>query len=375
MSERRRKAVTAQRWVIKIGSALITCDGRGLDEEAISAWVAQLARLHQRGCEMVLVSSGAIAEGMRRLGLSHRPHLLHQLQAAAAIGQMGLIQTWESHFKRHGLHTAQILLTHDDAADRKRYLNVRSTLRTLLAHDVIPVVNENDCVAFDEIRFGDNDSLGALVTNLIEADLFLILTDQRGLYTANPRLDKTAQLVEEAEAGDPTLEAMASSEGGTLGRGGMYTKVRAAAKAARSGASTLLAYGREPELIDRLLTGEPIGTLLYPQHTPLAARKQWLAAQLQLRGRLRIDQGAVRALRDRGGSLLAVGVTAVEGHFKRGELVAAIDPQGREVMRGLVNYDAEEAVVLMGQPSDQFETLLGYVDALELIHRDNLVLI
>ncbi len=363
-----------RRWVIKIGSALLTDEGRGLAHGAIGAWVEQMARLRAAGHEILLVSSGAVAEGMHRLNWVTRPHALHELQAAAAVGQMGLVQAYESRFAEHGYHTAQILLTHDDLSNRVRYLNARSTLRTLLRMGVVPVVNENDTVATDEIRFGDNDTLAALVANLVEAELLVILTDQHGLYDSDPRHNREARLVPEAEAADPTLELMAGGSG-SLGRGGMLTKVRAAARAARSGASTLIVSGREPDVLGRVAAGESLGTLLQAVKAPLAARKQWLAGQLTVRGTLRLDAGAVSVLCNSGRSLLPVGVTAVEGGFERGELVSCLDPDGREVGRGLVNYSADEAQRIIGQPSDRIESLLGYVDEPELIHRDNLVLV
>jgi glutamate 5-kinase len=365
----------SKRWVVKIGSALLTNDGQGLDIEAIGGWVAQIGSLCREGIEVVLVSSGAVAEGMKRLNWTRRPHALYELQAAAAVGQMGLVQAYESRFQRYGLHTAQVLLTHEDLADRKRYLNARSTLRTLLRLGVVPVVNENDTVAVEEIRFGDNDTLGALVCNLVEADLLVILTDQSGLYERDPRRHPAAELIREAHAGDPALERMAGASGGALGRGGMITKVRAAARAARSGAATVIASGREPEALRRIARGEAIGTLLLPAREPLVARKQWLAGQLQLAGRLVLDPGAVRVLRESGRSLLPVGVVGVEGDFARGELVACVDQDGVEVARGLVNYSAEESRRIMRQPSDRIEALLGYVDEPELVHRDNLVLV
>lgn len=363
-------------WVIKIGSAMITADGRGLDLEAIGSWAEQMATLHGQGKQCLLVSSGAVAAGMQRLGIKQRPHALHELQAAAAVGQMGLVQAYESQFQRHGIRTAQVLLTHEDAADRKRYLNVRSTLRTLLALSVIPVINENDVVSFAELRFGDNDTIGALVANLIGAELFIILTDQRGMYEQDPRRFPDATMIHEARADDPALAQMsgAASAGG-IGRGGMLTKVQAAAKAARSGTSTIIAWGREPDVLCRIAAGEEIGTLLRPSQTPLAARKRWLAAQLQLKGTLSLDAGAVRVLQRSGRSLLAVGVTAVSGDFSRGDLVACLDPDGKEVGRGLVNYGAAETAKIIGQPSERIEALLGYVDEPELIHRDNLVVL
>ncbi len=371
----RKQLGASRRWVIKIGSSLLTNDGRGLDGDAISAWVEQMAGLRAGGREVVLVSSGAVAEGMSRLGWARRPRALFELQAAAAVGQMGLVRAYESRFQRHGLHTAQVLLTHDDLADRKRYLNARSTLRSLLRLGVVPVVNENDTVATEEIRFGDNDTLAALVANLVEADLLVILTDQSGLFDRDPRTDPEARLIPEARAGDPSLELLASGGSGALGRGGMLTKLRAAARAARSGTPTLVVSGRETQVLARIAAGEPIGTHLSAASEPLAARKQWLAGQLQVRGRLRLDAGAVRVLRQSGRSLLPVGVTAVEGAFARGELVACDGPDGVEVARGLVNYGAEEARRIIGQPSDRLEALLGYVDEPELIHRDNLVLL
>ncbi|MCC8992541.1 MAG: glutamate 5-kinase [Candidatus Contendobacter sp.] len=370
----REQLGSAQRWVVKIGSAMITNNGQGLDNFSIDAWVAQMAELHQSGREVLLVTSGAVAEGMRRLGWTQRPAALADLQAAAAVGQMGLVQAWESAFERHGIQTAQILLTHEDASDRQRYLNIRNTLRTLLRLRVVPVINENDTVAFEEIRFGDNDTLGALVANLVEAELYVILTDQQGLYDRNPRQFPEAGLIREGRAGDVALEAMTSGAG-SLGSGGMLTKLHAAAKAARSGAFTLLAWGREPEVLRRVAAGEALGTLLRPGQSPLAARKQWLAVQLQVKGRLHLDAGAVRALRADGKSLLPVGVTAIEGKFNRGDLVSCLDPGGIEIARGLVNYETEPALLLIGKTTRRIEALLGHVDDPELIHRDNLVLV
>ncbi|MGB2971271.1 MAG: glutamate 5-kinase [Candidatus Competibacter sp.] len=373
-SKSREELGVAQRWVVKIGSAMITNDGQGLDNFSIDAWVAQMAELHRAGREVLLVTSGAVAEGMRRLGWSQRPAALADLQAAAAVGQMGLVQAWESAFARHQIQTAQILLTHEDAADRQRYLNVRNTLRTLLRLRVVPVINENDTVAFEEIRFGDNDTLGALVANLVEAELYVILTDQQGLYDKNPRDFSDARLIREGKAGDVALEAMASGAG-SLGSGGMATKLRAAAKAARSGAFTLLAWGREPEVLRRIAAGDNLGTLLRPSQSPLAARKQWLAVQLQVKGRLHLDGGAVRAVRADGKSLLPVGVTAVEGRFDRGDLVACLDPSGDEIARGLVNYDTERTLLLIGKTTRRIEAAIGPIDEPELIHRDHLVLV
>jgi glutamate 5-kinase len=366
---------SARRIVVKVGSSLVTNEGRGLDHAAIGQWAEQIASLRARGKEFVLVSSGAVAEGMQRLGWSRRPSAVHELQAAAAVGQMGLVQVYERAFSRFGLHTAQVLLTHEDLADRRRYLNAKSTLRTLLTLNAIPIINENDTVVTDEIRFGDNDTLGALVANLIEADVLVLLTDQAGLYTADPRRDPAATLVSRARAGDPALEEMAGGAGSQIGRGGMLTKVLAAKRAARSGAATVIASGREPQVLVRLADGEAIGTALIAEPMTLAARKQWLADHLQLAGRLVLDPGAVRALRAEGKSLLPIGVTQCSGQFERGEVVGCFDGAGREVARGLVNYSALETARILRRPSSEIESVLGYVDEPELIHRDNLVLL
>jgi len=365
----------AKTLVVKVGSSLVTDAGRGLDVAAIARWAAQIARLRSLGRRSILVSSGAIAEGMQRLGWTRRPRAMHELQAAAAVGQMGLVQCYESCFREHGLHTAQVLLTHADMADRQRYLNARSTLRTLLGLGVIPVINENDTVVTDEIKFGDNDTLAALVTNLVEADALVILTDQAGLYELDPRKHAGAKLVEQAEAADPRLEAMAGGTGSAVARGGMLTKVLAAKRAARSGAHTVIASGREPEVLVRLAQGERIGTLLTARTVPLAARKQWLADHLTVSGQLRLDGGAVKALLRDGKSLLPIGVVEVAGEFQRGEVVVCVDPDGREVARGLANYSSEETRRIMRRPSGEIEAVLGYVDEPELIHRDNLVLL
>jgi len=365
----------ARHIVVKVGSSLVTNDGRGLDQAAIAAWADQIARLTLHGKKVVLVSSGAVAEGMQRLGWSKRPTAVNELQAAAAVGQMGLVQMYESCFAKHRLHTAQVLLTHDDLADRKRYINARSTLRTLLDLNVIPVINENDTVVTDEIRFGDNDTLGSLVANLIEADALVILTDQQGLYSADPRQNPDAKLIQHANAGDTKLEAMAGGAGSAIGRGGMLTKVIAAARAARSGAHTIIASGREKDVLVRLAAGEAIGTHLRAEQMKMAARKQWLADHLQVRGTLQLDAGAAKALREDGKSLLPIGVTAVSGEFERGELVACVDAHGHEICRGLMNYNVAETARILKRPSHEIEQILGYVDEPELIHRDNLVLL
>ncbi|MDR1064016.1 MAG: glutamate 5-kinase [Azoarcus sp.] len=362
----------ARRLVVKVGSALVTGNGAGLDHAAIDDWARQIAALRRGGREIALVSSGAIAAGMQKLGWKKRPSEMHRLQAAAAVGQMGLVEAYENIFARHGLATAQILLTHDDLADRNRYLNARSTVVTLLELGVVPIINENDTVVTDEIKFGDNDTLGALVANLIDADVLIILTDQRGLYTADPRRDANATLVEEGEAGDRRYEAMAGGAGTGIGKGGMLTKVFAARRAARSGAHTCIASGREPDVLSRLVAGDAAGTLLYASDSRLAARKQWLADHLQLAGALVIDAGAIAALRD-GRSLLPVGALQAQGDFRRGEAVACLDETGEEIARGLVNYGVSECRRILRKPSAEIEAILGYVDTPELIHRDNLV--
>ncbi|MDX9767463.1 MAG: glutamate 5-kinase [Ectothiorhodospiraceae bacterium] len=375
MTQMRRPLSDARRWVVKIGSSMVTAGGRGLAHEAIGEWAAQIAALRADGREIVLVTSGAVAEGMKRLGWSRRPNALYELQAAAAVGQMGLVQAYEAAFQRHGLHTAQVLLTHDDLADRRRYLNARSTLRTLLRLGVIPVVNENDTVATDEIRFGDNDTLGALVANLVEAHLLVLLTDQQGLYDRDPRAHADARMIDVAHASDALLDEVAGPSVSGLGRGGMATKISAARRAARSGAATLIAFGGEPGILHRIRQAEDVGTLLLPDKTPVAARKQWIASQLKCRGSLVLDDGAVRVIRESGRSLLPVGVREVRGEFVRGEVVACLDAQGCEIARGLVNYEADEARLIRGHASEEIEGLLGYVDEPELIHRDNLVVL
>jgi glutamate 5-kinase len=361
--------------VVKVGSSLVTNEGRGLDAAAIARLAAQVAELGRMGKQTIVVSSGAIAEGMQRLGWSKRPHAMHELQAAAAVGQMGLAQCYESCFRGHGLRSAQVLLTHADMADRQRYLNARSTLRTLLALSVVPVINENDTVVTDEIKLGDNDTLGAMVANLVEADALIILTDQAGLFDADPRKSKDAKLLANADALDPKLEGLAGGTGSALAKGGMLTKVLAARRAARSGAHTVIASGSEPDVLVRLAKGEPIGTLLTARTVPLAARKQWLADHLTVTGRVRLDAGAVKAVTRDGKSLLPIGVTEVSGEFQRGEVVACLDPAGREIARGLANYSSSEARQIIRKPSGEIESILGYVDQPELIHRDNLVLL
>lgn len=361
--------------VIKVGSSLVTNGGEGLDRAAIAAWANQIARLVKDGRQVVLVSSGAVAEGMQRLGWKKRPTAVNELQAAAAVGQMGLVQMYESCFSEHQLHTAQILLTHDDLADRKRYLNARTTLRTLLELGVIPIINENDTVVTDEIRFGDNDTLGALVANLIEADALVILTDQPGLYSADPRKNPQAEFIGHAVAGTPELEKMAGGAGSHVGTGGMLTKILAAKRAARSGAHTVIASGREPDLLLRLVSGEAIGTHLEATQVKTAARKQWMADHLRVAGRVVLDEGAVKVLKTGGKSLLPIGVHAVEGTFERGDVVACVDAEGREVARGLINYSAQETARIMRKPSNEIENILGYVDEPELIHRDSLILL
>lgn len=364
-----------KRCIVKVGSALITADGAGLDLRAIDSWVEQLAQLHARGVELVLVSSGSIAEGMSRLGWADKPNEVNKLQAAAAVGQMGLVQAYESAFKKHGIGTAQMLLTHGDMADRRRYLNARGTLTTLLQLGVLPVVNENDTVTTAEIRVGDNDTLGALVGNLVGADLLIILTDQAGLFDSDPRTNPDATLINTAKAGDPALPKMAGPSGTAIGSGGMLTKVLAAEKAARSGTSTLIASGREPNVLLRAFDGEQVGTLLQADHVPMVARKQWLANQLQVRGRIVVDAGAAKVLRSRGSSLLPVGVTSVLGEFQRGELLMVETTEGEEIARGLANYGTSDVKQILGLPSKSMPDVLGQrMREPELIHRDNMTL-
>lgn len=365
----------SRRIVIKVGSSLVTNQGQGLDHTTLTCLAEQIAKLKQAKKEVVLVSSGAIAEGMQRLSWKKRPHALYKLQAAAAVGQMGLIQAYESCFRDYELQTAQLLLTHEDLSNRKRYLNARSTLTTLLRMNVVPIINENDSIATEEIRFGDNDTLAALVTNLIEADVLVILTDQAGLFTADPRIDAQAKLLNEAMVEDPTIELMASDVGSIVGRGGMLTKIIAAKRAARSGAHTIIASGHEANVLVRLVQGEAIGTQLMTKTLKVAARKQWLANHLQTHGKITLDEGAVKALTVEGKSLLPIGVTNATGNFERGEVVNCIDLEGREIARGLVNYSAMETQKILRCPSSEIESILGYVDELELIHRNNLVLL
>jgi len=364
----------ARRIVVKVGSSLVTNEGRGVDAEAIGNWSRQLAALARQGRELVMVSSGAIAEGMQRLGWTTRPTDLNELQAAAAVGQMGLVQMYETKLREQGMASAQVLLTHADLADRERYLNARSTLLTLLALRVIPVINENDTVVNDEIKFGDNDTLGALVANLVDADALVILTDQRGLYSADPRQVPEARFIDQATAGDPALERMAGGAGSSIGRGGMLTKVLAAKRAAGSGASTVIAWGREPDVLLRLAAGEAIGSALVAGTPKLAARKLWMVDHLQLRGAVIVDAGAVAKLRDEGKSLLPIGVQEVQGEFARGDVIAVRQAGGVEVARGLASYSASEARLIARKPSSQIVSLLGYSNGPEMIHRDNLVL-
>lgn len=365
----------AKRLVIKVGSALLTNDGAGIDRQAIDAWVEQIAKLLSEGKEVVLVSSGAVAEGLARLGIGSRPQSIHMLQSAAAVGQMGLIQTYETSFRRFERQTAQILLDHDDMANRERYLNARGVMQTLMDLNVVPIVNENDTVVTDEIRFGDNDRLAALVANLIDADALIILTDKDGMYDANPDIDSNAKLISQAHASDSSLDTQAGTSNGAFGRGGMQTKLEAARLASRSGCNTVIAGGRNQNILMRICLGETVGTFLSADKTPIAARKQWLAGQLQVKGTLVLDEGASRVLRQQGSSLLAVGVTAVKGSFTRGELVSCEDSSGIEVARGLVNYNSDETQLIQGKSTEEIITILGYCEDDELIHRDNLVLV
>ena len=369
----RARLNTTKRLVAKVGSALVTNGGAGIDRSAITRWASDVAALRATGVQVILVSSGAVAEGMARLGWSERPKAMSELQAAAAVGQMGLVNVYEQAFAAHGLHTAQVLLTHEDLADRKRYLNARSTLLALLKHNVIPIINENDTVTTDEIRFGDNDTLGALVANLVDAQTLVLLTDQRGLYTADPRRDATAEFISEGRADDPQYEAMAGGVGTRISRGGMLTKIQAARRAANTGIHTVIASGHEPNVLQRVLGGESLGTLLYAPEASLGKRKSWLADHLQLRGKVTLDAGARKALLHGGRSLLPIGVISVAGEFERGEVIGCVDESGHELARGLTNYSSSEALRIMRKPSSEIESVLGYVDEDELIHRDNLV--
>jgi len=374
MTEQRERLKQIRRCVVKLGSALLTADGTGLDVGVIQAWAAQMATLRENNIEVVLVTSGSVAVGMQRMARASRPHALHDLQALAAVGQMGLVQTYESAFQAHKLHTAQVLLTHDDLANRKRYLNARVTLNTLLGMGVIPIVNENDTVATDEIRLGDNDTLAALVANLVEAELLIILTDQDGFFDKDPAQYRDARLITEARSGDPALMPMAGGSG-PFGRGGMVTKLNAAERASRSGTATVIANGAARDVILRIIQGESVGTHFQAAQGRIAARKQWLAGHIQVAGRLVLDAGAVKVLCESGRSLLPVGVSEVQGDFSRGELVACVDTKGKEVARGLVNYNAKEASLIKGHSSERIEGILGYIDESELIHRDNMIVL
>ncbi|MFK7852847.1 MAG: glutamate 5-kinase [Granulosicoccus sp.] len=371
----RERLKSANRWVVKVGSSLLTADGKGLDQSIIDNWTSQIASLMQNGVEVVLVSSGSIAEGVARLKLSQRPTRVDELQAAAAVGQMGLIRAYESGFERYDRLTAQILLTHDDLADRRRYLNARATLSTLLRRGVLPIVNENDTVITDEIRLGDNDTLGAQVANLIDADVLILLTDQSGLFDKDPRNNADAVLLERANASDPAILALAGPAGSSLGSGGMRTKVLAADRAAQNGATTVIADGRETDVLLRLKEGEAIGTMLTSEQKPRDARKRWLADQLRSKGSLTLDEGACSVLRTRGSSLLAVGVKRCDGNFSRGDLVTCLDNNGKEVARGLINYNSVDTQRLLGQSSELFEQLLGFSGEPELVHRDNMIVL
>jgi len=375
MTVSRSDFAKAKRIVVKIGSSLLTAGGQGLNKTAISEWVSQMANINSQGKEVLLVSSGAVAVGVSRLGLKQRPHTLHELQAAASVGQMGLVKTFENNFQEHKLHSAQVLLTHDDLSNRQRYLNARSTLLTLLDFGVIPVINENDAVATDEIRFGDNDTLAALVANLVEAELLIILTDQTGLFDADPSINPAAQLIPNISVNNQLLDKVAGESRSGLGRGGMFTKVRAARLAARSGAATVIVSGNAENVIESVISGNEIGTYLTPDIAPLAARKQWLAGQLQIKGQLILDVGAVNSLTNAGKSLLAVGVKSVSGNFNRGDLVSCVTENREEIARGLVNYNSADSNKIAGKVSADFEKLLGYADDSELIHRDNLVIV
>lgn len=374
MTTHRRDLARVRRWVVKIGSSLLTSDGRGLEHERIAAWSGQIARLHARGCQTVLVSSGAVAEGLARLGWRQRPAALNDIQAAASVGQAGLVEAWAGCFDAHGLRTAQVLLTHADVENRHRYLNARNTLMKLLELGVIPVVNENDAIATEEIRIGDNDSMAALSANLVDAQGVVLLTDQTGVFEADPREVPDAPMIDTCDVDDARLTAVAGSGGGRLGQGGMRTKILAARQAARSGAATLIAHGLEPDGLERIVDGDAPGSLLTPGSPRRGARKNWIAGQKRIRGSVAVDVGAARVLREAGRSLLFIGMTDVEGSFRRGDLVACVTADGEEIARGLANYSAAEARRLLRRPSENIETELGYAREEEFIHRDNMVL-
>jgi glutamate 5-kinase len=373
VTEEREKLKDTRRWVVKIGSALLTDNGCGLKHDLLDNWVSQIVELNKRGIEIVIVSSGAVAEGVSRLGWKTRPNVVHELQAAAAVGQMGLIQAYEVCFQKYDKHTAQILLTHDDIANRARYLNARTSLNTLLKLGVVPIINENDTVATDEIRFGDNDTLAGLVANLIDAELLVLLTDQKGLFTADPRIDDSAKLLEQADACDESLESYAG-EGGSLGRGGMRTKLKAAVVAVKSGTQTIIASGSDESVLLKISHGETVGTLLTTKEETVQARKQWLANQTYLQGTVTLDDGAVTALKKNGKSLLPVGIKSITGEFKRGEIISCVDQSGNEIARGLTNYDSVQSKLIIGKSSKEIQEIIGQVDEKELIHRDNLIL-
>ncbi len=368
-----RQLKACKRIVVKIGSSLLTANGQGLDLEAISHWAKQIVDLHHAGHEMILVTSGAVAEGMVRMKLPHRPTDLPSLQACAAIGQMGLIQTWSSVLDRHHIKTAQVLLTHDDLTDRRRYLNSCDALQQLIDWHVIPVINENDTVSTDEIRFGDNDTLAAMVAGQVHADLLIILTDQQGMFDADPRSNPEAKLLSTVRALDETLFEMAGGSG-TLGTGGMLTKVRAARLAAKSGCPTLIASGESDRVLARLMAGELLGTLFITDDDRMTAHQQWLAAHLQTAGRLVIDDGAVNAIKTQHRSLLPVGVKAIEGHFDRGDVVECVDRQGKRIAVGRVNFSSRSAELVKGLASDKVYQVLGEARSLEMIHRNHMAI-
>ena len=374
MSKERETIKSTKRWVIKIGSALITDNGCGLKHDNLDNWVNQISALRERGIDIVIVSSGAVAEGLTRLNWKNRPNIIHKLQAAAAVGQMGLIQAYETCFQKYNKQTAQVLLTHDDISNRTRYLNARTSLNTLLQLGVVPIVNENDTVAPDEIRFGDNDTLAGLVANLIDAELLVLLTDQNGLYTSDPRKDSSAELIEQAKADDESLEKYAG-DSSNYGRGGMLTKLKAASIASKSNTQTIIASGNESSILLKIANSEKVGTLLTTSEDTLQAKKQWLANQAYLKGSVTIDSGAVTAIIKSGKSLLPIGVKSITGEFKRGEIISCIDLDGKEIARGLSNYDSIQATSIMGKSSEEIGELLDCKDEDELIHRDNMILI
>jgi glutamate 5-kinase len=364
-----------RRVVVKIGSSLISSKRHGLDEKRLAAYASEAARLRKSGREIVLVSSGAIVSGLEKLGVRDRPKGLREKQAAAAVGQCRLMWAYEKSFDARGLKVGQVLLTQEDLRDRKRFLNSRNTLSTLLELGVIPIINENDTVAVEEIQFGDNDHLAASVAHLVDADLLIILSDVEGLYTENPRRNPEARLISTIAEITPEIEARAETTAGEEGVGGMASKILAAKKVAALGVPTVIASGREPRVLSRILQGDSIGTIVLPRDQRLNSRKHWIAHTLPSKGRLVLDDGAVEAIVRRGKSLLPAGIRGVEGRFEAGDAVTCADRTGREVAKGLINYASPEMTRIQGAHTADLQKILGRKDYDEAIHRDNLVIL